>query len=102
VIGQIQREVPRGSPVVVALVGGEGEQVACVPQGDLRADIRDVGPLRAAMDIDHPALHSIDEKRRLDGPFRPVKALELMTRCLSAVEVGGIDGGVSALVEQLR
>jgi len=54
------------------------------------------------MDIAHRVLRGIDEKRRLDGSYRPVTALEIVTRCLSAVEVGGIDGGVSPLVEQLR
>ncbi len=53
--------------VVVALVGDEAPQVVCVPQGDLQADIRPIGPLRTTMDVDYRALRGIDEKCGLDG-----------------------------------
>lgn len=88
--------------IVVALVGGETEQVARVPQGDLRADIRPIGPLRTAMDVDDRALRGTDEKCRLHGLYVSITPLEIVTRCFSAVKVGGIDGGVTGLVEQLR
>jgi hypothetical protein len=88
--------------VVVAFVGGETSQVARRNAGDLRADLRTVGPLRAAMDVDNRALCGIDEKRGLDRPYVAITALAVVTRRLSAVEVGGADGGMSRLVEQLR
>ena len=37
--------------MVVALVGAKAPQVACVPQGDLRAEIRLVGPLRTTTNV---------------------------------------------------
>jgi hypothetical protein len=88
--------------VIVALVGGETPQVTCVPQSDLWADLRPAGPLRAAMNVDYRALRGIDEKRGLDGLYLSVATFEAVARRLSAVEVGGVDGGVAGLVEQFR
>jgi len=54
------------------------------------------------MNVDNRALRGIDEKRRLHGLYISVTSLEIVVRCFSAVEVGGIDGSVIGLVEQLR
>jgi hypothetical protein len=88
--------------VIVALVGGETEQVACVPQSDLRANVVSVGQLLTAMDVYNRALRGVDEKRRLHGLYISLTPLEIVTRCFPAVEVGGIDGGVTGLVKLLR
>src|SRR5699024_11015685 len=73
-----------------------------VPQGDLRANVRSVGPLRTTVNVDNRALRGIDEKRRLYSLYIPITPLEIVARCFSAVEVGGIDGGMTGLIEQLR
>jgi len=54
------------------------------------------------MGIDNRALRGSDEKCRLYRLYGSIASLEIVTRCLPAVEVGGIDGGVTGLVEQLR
>jgi len=65
--------------IVVAFVGGEAPQVACVSQGDLRADVRPVRPLRATVNVDNRALRGIDEERRLDGLYLTITAAEIVT-----------------------
>lgn len=88
--------------VVIALVSSQTEQVACVSQGDLRADVRSVGPLRTTVNVDHRALRGIDEKRCLDRSYVSITPLEVVARRLPTIEVSGVDGGVTRLVEQLR
>lgn len=54
------------------------------------------------MDVDNRALRGIDEKRHLDSLYLSVTPLEIVARRLSVVEVGGVDGCVAVLLEQLR
>src|SRR5699024_5891553 len=64
--------------VVVALVGGQTEQVARVPQGDLWANVRSVGPLRATVNVDDSALRGIDEKRCLNRSYVSITPHEVV------------------------
>jgi hypothetical protein len=87
---------------VVALVSGEATKVACVPQGDLRTDAHPTRPLRTAVEVKDRSVGGVYQKRRLNRPYRGSCAIEVVRRCLLMVEVGGIDRGVTGLVEQLR
>lgn len=54
------------------------------------------------MDVDNRAVGGIDEKGRLDGLYISITLLEIVVRRFSAVKVGGVDGSVTGLIEQLR
>ena len=54
------------------------EQVARIPQGDLRADVGSVRPLRTTVNVDNRALRGIDEKRYLDRSYVSITPLEIM------------------------
>src|SRR5699024_6254083 len=88
--------------IVVTLVCGEASKVACVPQGDLRTDSHPTRPLRAAVEVQDRSFGGVDQKRRLNRAYRASCPFEVVGRCLVTVEVGGIDRGVTILVEQLR
>lgn len=87
--------------VAITHVGGETPQVALRNAGDLRADLRPIRPLCAAIEVDNRAGHGIVEKRSLDGLYFSLTPFEVVVRRLSAVKVGGVDGGVAGLVELL-
>jgi hypothetical protein len=55
--------------IVVALVCGKAPTVACVPQGDIRADPCSIRPLRATVEVSDRAVSGIHEKRRLDRVY---------------------------------
>jgi hypothetical protein len=78
---------------IVALVGSEALQVACVPQGNLRPNTHPDRPFGATVQVDNRFFSRVNLECRLnrsDGVSGPV---EVVSRCLLAVEVGGIDGG---------
>lgn len=62
--------------MVVALVGAKGPQVALRNAGDLRAEIRLVGPLRTTTNVDNRTLRGVDEKRGFDSLCLTVTPLE--------------------------
>lgn len=76
---------------IVALVGGEAKQVACVPQSDLLADVCPVWPLRTAMDVDTAQGAVIDEKRGLYRLNLTITPFQVVIRRLSTVEVGSVN-----------
>ena len=100
--GQSGSESVSKAHFVVALVSGQTEQVARVPQDDLQTEVRSVRPLRTLVNVDHRALRVIDERRCLDRSYISIASLEVTVRRLPAVEAGGVDGGVAQLVNQLR
>ena len=87
---------------VVAFISSEASKVVRIPQGDLRTDSHPAGPLRAAVQVKDRSVSGVDQKRRLDRSYGASCPLAVVSRCLLAVEVGGIDRGVSVLVELLR
>ena len=62
------------SHAVVALVCGEASKVALRNAGDLRTDSHPTRPLRTTVQVKDRSVSSIDQKRRLDRPYRVLYA----------------------------